>query len=186
MVLKSKLLRRCIHDSGQRTWYSTTVALPFCDVTLSAKKPQKEAYPKTLLFLGDQIRKRRLDLGLFQKDVAVIIGVDTTTVTNWEKNRGGPEFRFIPRIIDFMGYEPPPDEQHSLGERIRRYRYLHGISQKELARQIGIDPTTLSRLERNRGRCFPSVLRKVAALLDDLPGLDSTPANSKGNSVREG
>jgi len=36
------------------------------------------------------MRKRRLDLGLFQNDAAVTIGVDTTTVYNWENNRTGP------------------------------------------------------------------------------------------------
>ena len=39
--------------------------------------------PKTV---GDYIRKRRLGLKLFQKDVAEEIGVDTTTGFNWEAN----------------------------------------------------------------------------------------------------
>jgi hypothetical protein len=42
------------------------VALHFCEVTLTAKKPLSEAYPKTLKTLGDHLRKRRLDLNLFQ------------------------------------------------------------------------------------------------------------------------
>jgi len=52
--------------------------------------------------IGDHLRKR-LDLGLFQKDVAVFIGVDICTVTNWEKNKGEPQLRFIPKITDFLG-----------------------------------------------------------------------------------
>ena len=106
-------------------------------------------------------------MGLFQKNVAATIGVDTCTVTNWEKNRAEPELRFIPRIINFLGYEPECIKPETLGQRINRYRYLLGISQKALARQIGIDPTTLSRLERNRGVCRTSVLRKV---VDSLKG----------------
>jgi transcriptional regulator with XRE-family HTH domain len=58
-----------------------------------------------------------------------------------------------------------------LGERIRQYRYLKGSSQKELANQIGIDPGTLSRLERDGGKCFPSVMRKVAAFFEECPEL---------------
>jgi len=58
--------------------------LPF---TLTAQKPLERAYPKELVTLGDHIKKRRLDLGLFQKDVAVAIGVGTCTITNWEKDR---------------------------------------------------------------------------------------------------
>jgi transcriptional regulator with XRE-family HTH domain len=99
-------------------------------------------------------------LGLFQKYVALAIGVDTCTITNWEKGRSEPELRFIPRIINFLGYQPDATNPVTLGESIKRYRYLKGISQKELARQMGVDPSTLNRLERNLGRCLPSVLGK--------------------------
>jgi transcriptional regulator with XRE-family HTH domain len=135
-------------------------------LTLLAKRPLNSAYPKELVTLGDHIIKRRLNLGLYQKDVAVAIGVDTCTVTNWEKGWTEPELRLIPRIIEFLGYEPDGLRAVSLGERIRRFRYLRGMSQKELAGRIGIDPGTLSRMERNQGRCLPSVLRKVTACLE--------------------
>jgi transcriptional regulator with XRE-family HTH domain len=116
--------------------------------------------------LGDHIRKRRLDLGLFQKDVAAAIGVDTCTVTNWERGRSEPELRFISRIVAFLRYEPEGAKPVTLGERVKRYRYLNGISQEDMARRIGIDPGTLGRLERDRGRCLTSVLRKVVAWLE--------------------
>jgi len=76
--------------------------------------------------------------------------------------------RFLSRLLYCIASTSP--ESLTLGGRIKRYRYIRGISQKELARQIGIDPTTLSRLERERGRCSPSVLRKVAVFLDALRG----------------
>jgi transcriptional regulator with XRE-family HTH domain len=132
-----------------------------------AKRPPKREYPKQLVTLGDHIRKRRLDLGLFQKDVAVTIGVDTMTICNWEKNQGAAQFRFIPRIISFLGYVPSVIMGNTSGEKIKRYRYVNGLSQRELARQIGIDPGTLSRVERGRGRCLPSVLRIVMAFIGD-------------------
>jgi transcriptional regulator with XRE-family HTH domain len=130
-----------------------------------ANKPPNSAYPKKLVTLGDHIRKRRLDLGLFQKDMAVTIGVDTTTIYNWENNRTAPPARFIPKISIFLGYEPGGSKPVTFGEKIRRYRYLRGISQKELARQMEIDPTTLSRLERDLGRSTSSVTRKAMILL---------------------
>jgi transcriptional regulator with XRE-family HTH domain len=140
-------------------------SLPFCYFSLSAKRPPKRAYPKTLETIGDHLRKRRLDLELFQKDVAVAIGVDTCTITNWEKGHSQPELRFIPKVIDVLGYVPLFPTPNNLGERIKQYRYLKGISQKELAKQIGIDPTTLSRLERSKGRYLRVVMRKVRVLL---------------------
>jgi len=42
--------------------------------------------PKTL---GEHVRKRRLDLGLEQAQVAERIGVTTSTVYNWEHGRAG-------------------------------------------------------------------------------------------------
>jgi transcriptional regulator with XRE-family HTH domain len=137
--------------------------LPFCYFSLSAKRPPNSAYPEKLVTLGDHLRKRRLDLGLYQKDVAVTIGVDSTTVYNWENNRTTPPRRFIPRIINLLGYGLPLPQPKTLGERITRYRSLRGISQKELADEIEIDPGTLSRMERSQGRYSPLVLRKVTA-----------------------
>ena len=89
------------------------------------------------------------------------------TICNWENNRGEPQLQFIPKIVDFLGYQPPGLKLSTLGERILQYRYLHGISQKELAKQIGIDQGTLSRVERNRGKCLASVLQKLRAFLGD-------------------
>ncbi len=56
--------------------------------------------------LGDHIRKRRLDLGLLQRDVAARIGSDTSSVTNWEKGHTEPENRFLPAILELLGYDP--------------------------------------------------------------------------------
>jgi len=130
-----------------------------------AKKPLNSAYPKKLVTLGDHLRKRRLDLVLFQKDVAMAIGVDSCTITNWEKGHSEPGLRFIPRVIEFLGYEPPSPPASTLGERIKQYRYERGISQKELASQIGVDPATIGRMERSNRSRFNSVLRKVTAFL---------------------
>lgn len=51
------------------------VALPFCNIRLRDQKPLPHAYPAESKTLGDHLRKKRLDLGLFQKDVARILGV---------------------------------------------------------------------------------------------------------------
>ena len=40
--------------------------------------------------LGERLKKKRMDMGLFQKDVARMIGVSTDTITNWEKGRTKP------------------------------------------------------------------------------------------------
>jgi transcriptional regulator with XRE-family HTH domain len=82
------------------------LALPFCHAELRAPKPKSDHYPKGISTLGDHIRKRRLDLKLLQMQVAEQIGVDEATVTNWERNATIPALRFIPAIIQFLGYDP--------------------------------------------------------------------------------
>ncbi|MDQ3802270.1 MAG: recombinase family protein [Acidobacteriota bacterium] len=74
-------------------------ALPFCHLALLAKKPRNGLYPATLSTYGDRLRARRLDLGLTQKQAAEKLGVDETSVFNWESNRVEPAVRLIPRII---------------------------------------------------------------------------------------
>jgi transcriptional regulator with XRE-family HTH domain len=146
--------------------HSLRVALPFCSVTLSAKRPPSRAYPVSLTTLGDHIRKRRLDLKLLQKEVAGRLGVDTTTVTNWEKNRCQPKLYLIPKIIRLLGYDPFASIATATpGQRIKAFRRLHGLSQKKLAKQLGIDPTTLARWEKCMARSPKGLRIQVDALL---------------------
>lgn len=60
-------------------------------------------------------------------------------------------------------------QAEALGQKLLKYRRDQGMTQKELARQIGIDPTTLSRLERNSGnRIFRSILEKALGFLEEV------------------
>jgi transcriptional regulator with XRE-family HTH domain len=52
--------------------------------------------------LGEQIKKRRLELGLSQKDVGKMLCVTSFTVLNWEKGKTEPLGRLMRRILDFM------------------------------------------------------------------------------------
>jgi transcriptional regulator with XRE-family HTH domain len=125
--------------------------------------------------LGDHIKKRRLELGLYQAQVARILGVTESTITNWEKNRTNPTLRLSPKIVQFLGYDPTPTDLKALHETLLQYRKRRGMSQKELAKQIGIDPATLSSLERNRGRSLPAVLKRVSAFLSSHTSGEPTP-----------
>ena len=138
-----------------------------CHVTLSAKKPLSGAYPVSLTTLGDHIRKRRLDLNLLQKDVAIMLVVDTTTINNWERNRCQPRLYLFPRIAKFLGYSPFPTEaKTTIGEAIRAYRLMHGLSQKKMAKSLGIDPTTLTRWEKGKGRPGNKLHKRLVEMLE--------------------
>ena len=138
--------------------------MPFCHLALRAQKPLSEAYPKQLKTLGDHLRKRRLDLALTQKDVADRLGADEASVWNWEKNRSNPSLRFVPGIIDFLGYQPDDTKPESLGQRIVAFRRLRGLTQKELARQMGVNPSTIANWEREEPHLSQSLGERLDAM----------------------
>jgi DNA-binding XRE family transcriptional regulator len=86
-------------DKRQRT---REVALLFCRVCLTGEKPRDKAYPTEIKTIGDAIRKRRLDLGLHQQDVAKIIGCDQMSVLNWEKGYNKPAMNKMAGIGRFL------------------------------------------------------------------------------------
>jgi DNA-binding XRE family transcriptional regulator len=57
--------------------------------------------------LGERIKKLRLERGLFQRDLAKMIGVNEMTIVNWEKGRTRPTKRNLERIKIILGFEPP-------------------------------------------------------------------------------
>lgn len=103
---------------------------------------------------------KRIDLGLLQKEVAVRIGVDTATVTNWELGTTEPEERFIPALIRFLGYNPLPAAK-SPGEQVRRARLAKGFSIRALADVAGVDEASVTYMEKDNPRTYPSVATTV-------------------------
>jgi len=115
--------------------------------------------------LGDHLRKRRLDLGLLQCDVAEKLQVNQMTICNWETNRTFPQLRFIPRIIAFLGYDPYDTPPQAVGKRIIATRRRLGLSQKRLGALLDIDPGTLGRWERGKSSPSKNLLRRLNAFL---------------------
>jgi DNA-binding XRE family transcriptional regulator len=113
-----------------------------------------KGYPETPRTIGDHIRRRRLDLDLFQKNVAVTLGVNIETLKNWERGVGSPMIRHMPSIIKFLGYDPDPEaEAGNLPQWIAYARRRLGYTQEKLAETLDVDPTTIWRWER--GDCPP-------------------------------
>lgn len=126
---------------------------PRCHLWLKAPLPKSRAYPRDLWTLGDHLRKVRLDWGLLQREVAHILGVDETSVHNWEAGRRAPDLPAVPKIIQFLGYTPWGGKSRMPGERLRAYRWTRGMTQEEMARRLGVDPGTLAGWERGKGGC---------------------------------
>lgn len=136
---------------------------------MTTKNPLPKAYPKELLTLGDHLRKRRLDLGLLQRELAARFHVDEMTINGWELGHYLPHVGQLPKIIEFLGYVPEDLFQaRTTGEKIRLHRMLHGLTRRKLAKQLGIDEATLQRLEEDNPKRFASTARKVSAFLKSL------------------
>ena len=127
---------------------------------LEAAKPLPKSYPTAILTLGDHIRKRRLDLGLLQREVAERIGVTTQTITNWELGRTEPGIRALVAIVDFLGYVP-----FSMGEafpeKLKAYRMMKGLTQRQLATDLDVDPTTVGAWETGTSKPMPKTRERV-------------------------
>lgn len=143
--------------------------IPFLSVIpLHAETPVKSTYPEELKTIGDHIRKVRFERGLLQKEVADIIGVNVATIVNWEKNHTSPPVMTLPKIIDFLGYNPPMKEvvDDSLGCRLKAYRIKHGLSIRNLAKLIPCDENTISRMEKGEGWFYKETVDKIIDLLN--------------------
>jgi DNA-binding transcriptional regulator YiaG len=62
--------------------------------------------PKAPKTLGEHIKQRRLELHLFQAQLAKLLGVDRISVQNWERGIYEPNAQAISKVIDFLGYDP--------------------------------------------------------------------------------
>lgn len=90
-----------------------------------------------------------------------ILGVTESSVYNWECDKIKPQIRSISRIVQFLEYIPDLIPNETLGKRIVAYRTIRSISQKDLAYQIGIDPATLGRYERDESRLKGQIKKKI-------------------------
>jgi len=105
---------------------------------------------------------RRLDLGLFQRDVAHEIEVDTETVYRWESNESTPQIQFFSAFIKFLNYNPLP--LPGPRQRLVFYRQTFGLSQRALATKVGVGAKALGLSERGK---LP-LSKKLLKLLESL------------------
>jgi transcriptional regulator with XRE-family HTH domain len=62
--------------------------------------------PATPQTVGDFVRKKRVEAGLSQSQVAARIGVSVSMVKRWEQNENQPVGRFLEQAVMFLGFNP--------------------------------------------------------------------------------
>lgn len=65
----------------------------------------------------------------------------------WETGRAIPAIKYIPRIVEFLGYSPFK-RQETLVERLVQRRKLLGLSRKQTVKLLGIDESSLAHWEK--------------------------------------
>lgn len=138
--------------------------LPFVQVIVKAAKPG--AYARHPMTLGQHLKRRRIELGLHQKDAARHLELDECTIGNWERDRTYPAVRFLPRLIRYLGYSPFPVPR-TTWERLRAKREALGLSRRRLAALLEIDDGTLQRYEHGVWRPGPRNRAIIDRFLDD-------------------
>jgi len=118
------------------------------------------AEPKTI---GEHIKKRRLQLHLMQSDLAERLGVHWGSIQNWERGIGEPMIRQMPKIIEFLGFDPMP-EPTGLPARIAYARRRLGWTQKELARALKVDAVSIYRWEKGLSAPPAEAIHRLLAL----------------------
>ena len=98
--------------------------------------------------LASKIRKRRVELGVFGREAASMMGIDHHTFVKWENGQALPEAQFYPALINYLNEEPWKAPE-VLSERLRAQRLRQGLSMKRAARKIGVDEGTWMRWERD-------------------------------------
>lgn len=74
---------------------------------------QLEEFTYKPITLGDHLWRRRIELELYQKNVAAKLGVTASTIWNWEHGWAIRK-RFVLRIVAFLGYNS--DQSHAIPE----------------------------------------------------------------------
>jgi transcriptional regulator with XRE-family HTH domain len=104
--------------------------------------------------LGDWLRKTRLDLNLTQEQLAKdILKTTFQNVSGWEENKHSVSLRFRPKVIDFIGF-CPCDVSLPIGLKLRERRENFGLTVKQLALLLDINPCTITAWEQ--GKHHPS------------------------------
>jgi transcriptional regulator with XRE-family HTH domain len=137
--------------------------LPFStlDKTLSRLPKGYPNQPKTI---GEHLLKRRIDLKLTKVAVAKHIKVSACMIAVWEKGVCNPEAANMKNVIEFLGYYPLNDPK-TLGDRIKKYRYMNGLNLEEFGQMVEADGATVWTWENGKYAPLEGTIKKIEGLI---------------------
>lgn len=105
-----------------------------------------------------------MDLKLFQRDVAGIIGVTECTINNWENGEIKPKTKYISRIVDFLSYTPFECPGDILG-RLSYFKRIKGLTFRGLGELMGGDHEQLASWLSFQKKLYPRNLESIKQFL---------------------
>jgi len=122
-------------------------------------------------------------LKLTKHQLSLNLNVSDVTIYLWERNKVRPSLPQIPKIIEFLGHDPFEKNAQKIGERIREYRRVHGLNQKKLADELGIDLTTLAGWEKGKHQPMKRLIDKLCRITADFTTETSTGSADKKSNI---
>jgi DNA-binding XRE family transcriptional regulator len=165
--------------------------LPFCDRIVSvARSKYLPSRIRGVLVqkdensLGGHLRRRRLELNIFQSEAARRMKVSNRTLSLWECDRLYPTWFYWPRIKDYLGFDPftdstlgmpkgneslsvaflSPESSTTVGQKLTKFRIGLRKTRSQLAAELGINAKTIWNWETNRRKPCKSKLEKFKRL----------------------
>ena len=120
---------------------------------------------KTLI--GQRIRRARQERDMRQEELAKKVGVDTSTVSNWETGKSRPRWKVLPRLAEvlekplswFMDSAYSIDEGSEFRERLTRIPVLGNVPAGELVEVSELPPEYIFEALKCSNRAFAVRIR---------------------------
>lgn len=112
------------------------------------------------------------------------LSVNVQTVGNWEVGRDQPDFWYMPRVVEFLGYDPRPKaETKTLREELLAYRLKHRLTQKALSARLRVNTCIISGWKKGKVVPMPvSAWRGCVGFWADKNFRDGVPIEVKLSS----
>ncbi|MBQ6380708.1 MAG: helix-turn-helix transcriptional regulator [Clostridia bacterium] len=123
--------------------------------------------------VGMRIKYYRMSAGFSAEDFAKQLGVDNTFIYAIESGKRNPSPPVLKRICGILNVPVKKltcvklNRHSTAGERLRYYRVLNGLTQKELAERIGETKAFVSKAERNLFQSTKQI-KRINSIIDYL------------------
>src|SRR5712692_4693408 len=106
-----------------------------------------------------------------QKELAHMLGVSRSLVSNWEKGSPLPSQEMTRNLSAILGVDlPTVIGRFGLGTWVRSERNRRGLSRGELARRAGVSPRTIYHIEAGRTESpQESTVNRLKKILGRMP-----------------